>query len=76
MLYLEYLESKKACVAMQELTRICNVSGDIMLKHYLVTKMDRYNKCQTKKYAHTLPSCARWWLSLGYMGNCQKDHPC
>ena len=42
------------CVALQELTVTCDVSGDNWL-NYLVTMMDRYNKYQTKQYtlAHT-----------------------
>ena len=46
-------------------------------KNYLVTKMDCYNKYQTKQCTHTLTHCThyKWWLVLGWVTT-KKDHPC
>ena len=41
---------KIICVALQELTVTCNVSGvNRLVNNYPVTKLDRYNKYQTKQ---------------------------
>ena len=58
-----------------ELTATCYVSGDNWSINYLVTKMDRYNKDQTKRYTHTHPLCTHniWWLCCGM--TTKKDHP-
>ena len=55
-----------------------DVSGDNGKKNYLVTKMDRYNKCQTKQYtrthAHTHCTHISWWSVLGWVTT-KEDHP-
>ena len=45
-------------------------------KNYLVTKMDRYSKYQTKQCTHTLTHCTHniWWLVLGWVTT-NEDHP-
>ena len=52
------------------------MSAVITGKNYLVTKMDRYNKYQTKKYTHTLSYCTHnsWRLVLGWV-TIKEDHP-
>ena len=47
-----------------------------MVKNYLVTKMDCYNKYQTKlcTLAHTHCTHNRWWLVLDWVTT-KKDHP-
>ena len=51
------------------------MSAVITGKKYLVTKMDRYNKYQTKQF-HTHIHCTHnsWWLLLGWVTT-KKYHP-
>ena len=52
------------------------MSAVITVKNYLLTKMDRYNKYQTKQYTHTLTRYTHfiWWLVLGWVTT-KEDYP-
>ena len=55
------------------------MSAVITGKNYLVTKMDRYNKYQTKQYTHAhihfqTAHTTEWWLVLGWVTT-KEDHP-
>jgi len=41
------------CVKLQEMTILHVLSAVITCEIYIVTKMDRYDKYQSKKYTHT-----------------------
>ena len=53
------------------------MSAVITGKNYLVTKMNRYNKYQTKQCKHTLTHRTHyiWWLVLGWVTT-KEDHLC
>jgi len=62
------------CATLREFTVTCNLSGDQLVKNNLFTKMERYNKYQTKQlYTHActriLYTCTHnsWWLVHGWM---------